>query len=356
MINNNILLIKNIEIHHIFYWLFEWKYSIKIHYNYLFNYIVMEYLTSKLIKEVIISKRSTQAGLNWKSFILLLIIKILYSISSETIYEDSELHINYIIKHLPLHLNSLSDEEFGHYLAGLTDGDGNFSIRSYSIIFSLQDVSLAYYIKFRLGYGKVKKIKSKKAVIFAIYNKEGLETIINLLNGKLRVIFKLECIIKNITNIYVTPLNILHPLTLNTSNNLNNYWLAGFTDADGSFQIKLLNRKRLGRKKTWEVRFNFQVDQKTDSLLRLIHSLFGGYIGHRKINNTYYYGSTSYTSAKLIIKYFDEYKLMSSKYNSFLKWKEAYKLTIAKKHKTEKGILRIKSLKSSMNKQITIDE
>jgi intein/homing endonuclease len=44
---------------------------------------------------------------------------------------------------------------------------------------------------------------------------------------------------------------------LNMNKDLKNHWLAGFSDADASFQIKILNRSRRD-----EVRLNFQIDQK----------------------------------------------------------------------------------------------
>jgi hypothetical protein len=90
--------------------------------------------------------------------------------------------------------------------------------------------------------------------------------------------------------------------------------LAGFSDADASFQIKLLNRNN----KT-EVRLNYQIDQKYIYLLDLIKGFLGGNIGYRKSQNTYYYGSTSFGSAKKVISYFDRYHLLSTKQINFLK-------------------------------------
>jgi len=110
------------------------------------------------------------------------------------------------------------------------------------IAFNYLDASLAYYIKRRLNYGSVKKVKNKNAVVFVIHNREGLDKIINLVNGKLRIQYKIDDIEKQILNVYKTPLEIKEKLHINTSSDLNNYWLAGFIDADGSFQIKILNR------------------------------------------------------------------------------------------------------------------
>jgi hypothetical protein len=46
---------------------------------------------------------------------------------------------------------------------------------------------------------------------------------------------------------------------------------------------------------------------------------FGGNIGYRKTQDTYYYGSTSFGSAKKVIKYFDNFHLLSSKHVNYLK-------------------------------------
>lgn len=69
----------------------------------------------------------------------------------------------------------------------------------------------------------------------------------------------------------------------NTDIDLNNHWLTGFSDADASFQIKLITKNN-----RTEVRLNFQIDQKKNDLLFLIKKFLGGNIGYRKTQDTYY--------------------------------------------------------------------
>lgn len=78
-------------------------------------------------------------------------------------------NVKAISVHNSKHLKPMSDNQFGHYLAGLIDGDGHFSSQQQLVIvFSSSDVSLAYYIKERLGYGHVKKVKDKNAYLLII--------------------------------------------------------------------------------------------------------------------------------------------------------------------------------------------
>lgn len=90
--------------------------------------------------------------------------------------------------------------------------------------------------------------------------------------------------------------------------------MAGFADADASFQIKLIVRDSCR-----EVRLNFQVDQKTEPTLLLIKDFLGGDVGYRSSQDTYYYGSTSFGSARNVIRYFDAFHLLSSKHTNYLK-------------------------------------
>jgi len=258
--------------------------------------------------------------------------------TSETLSNKSE--IKHISIHVPTHLKPVTDYEFGHYLAGLIDGDGHFSkIPQLVIVFNELDAALAYYIKSKIGYGNVYKVKNKKAVILVVAKHAGILTVVNFINGKIRSKNKLDQIKNNIlTNINFKNIS---DFIINKESNLNNHWLAGFSDADGSFQIKMLSRAN-----RIEVRLAFQIDQKKNDLLILIKEFLGGNIGYRKSQDTYYYSSTSFGSAKKVINYFDNFHLLSSKQVNYLKWRKAYIIIQNKEHLTERGLIKISKLKN----------
>lgn len=265
--------------------------------------------------------------------------------TSETLRDKSV--INRISVHVPTHLKPCNGDQFGHYLAGLIDGDGHFSkTPQLVIVFNELDASLAYYIKGYIGYGNVYKVKNKKAVLLVIANQVGLFKVLTLVNGKIRSQNKWDQITKIL--LAVPYFNTFSLLSLNTDSDLNNYWLAGFSDADASFQIKLISssNKRVAR-------LNFQIDQKQIDLLILIRKFLGGNIGYRKSQDTYYYGSTSFGSAVKVINYFDKFHLLSSKHVNYLKWRKAYIIIQNKEHLTSSGIAKITKLKSTMNRNNT---
>ena len=301
-------------------WLYSFKYSI------ILNYIV------KILKTT-----SKSAGNKLKFG------------TSETLRNETKQteKMKLISNHVPIHQRPINNTQLGHYLAGLIDGDGHFSSKQQLVIvFNYFDSSLAYYLKKEIGYGTVRKVKDKNAILLIVASIKGIEKVVNLVNGKLRTNKKLYQIKKNIlSNNKFKDFNNNIILSLNTDNNLNNLWLAGFSDADASFQIKLITRNN-----RTEVRLNFQIDQKENNLLILIKEILGGNIGYRKSQDTYYYGSTNFGSAKKVINYFDHYHLLSSKHINFLKWRKAYLIIQNKDHLTKSGLDKIKKLKSTMNR------
>jgi len=125
--------------------------------------------------------------------------------TSETLCNETEKlgdiysKIKLISVHVPTHLKPANYDQFGHYLAGLIDGDGHFSKQQQLVIvFNSLDVSLAYYIKKQIGFGNICKVKNKKAFLLIIGSKKGLEKVINLINGKIRTKNKLDQICNNI--------------------------------------------------------------------------------------------------------------------------------------------------------------
>ena len=278
--------------------------------------------------------------------------------TSETLRNGTVVNIENVKQisiHVPRHLKPVSEDQFGHYLAGLIEGDGHFSSQQQLVIvFHSLDASLAYYIKKRLGFGNIKKVKDKNAFILVLAARKGLEKVMNLINGKIRTESKFNQINKNILNhdSYVEFRKTIS-FKLNLNEDLKNHWLAGFSDADASFQIKVLNRplNYVSRESNKvEVRLNFQIDQKKESILLLIKNFLGGNIGHRKSQDTYYYGSTSFGSAKNVVNYFDSFHLLSSKHINYLKWRKAYLIIQNKDHLNKDGLNKIIKLKSTMNR------
>ena len=261
--------------------------------------------------------------------------------TSETLRNETVVkteNIKLISVHVPKHLKPVNDESFGHYLAGLIEGNGHFNSTQQLIIeFNFLDASLAYYIKNRLGFGSVKKVRDKNAFLLVISAKKGIEKVIHLINGKLITDNKYNQIIQNILN-HRSYADFKKEIDFKLKSNplridLKNHWLAGFSDADASFQIKILYRNN-----RVEVRLNFQIDQKNKDVLLLIKDFLGGNIGYRKSQDLYFYGSTSFGSAKNVINYFDKYHLLSSKHVNYLKWRKAYLIIQNKDNLTKNGL------------------
>ena len=250
--------------------------------------------------------------------------------TSETLRNELNETPKPVSVHVPKHLKPLNDTDFGYYLAGLIDGDGHISKTPQIVIcFAIKDISLAYYLKKRIGYGSIQKIKDKNAVNLVIAHTKGLIKVYNLICNKLVINHKVQSL-----SFLAQSLNIEDKVSILKSKDLENknfllktYWIAGFSDADASFQIKILDKPlpaiRHGRGATVtprkEVRLNFQIDQKHEYVLNIFKSVFGGYVGYRSSQNTYYYGSTSFGSARKVISYFDYFHLNSSKHISYLK-------------------------------------
>lgn len=276
----------------------------------------------------------------------------LFSPNNEAITEN----VKTISIHNSKHLKPLNDNQFGHYLAGLIDGDGHFSSKQQLVIvFSSSDLSLAYYLKLRIGYGQIRKVKNKNAYLLIISNKDGLIKVINLINCKLRTLNKYNQVINNILSHHLySNFKDKIEFNFNCNNDFYNHWLAGFSDANASFQIKIVNKPlwceaAAIHKNKSEIKLNYQIDQQNNDILILIKEFLGGQISYRKSQDIYYYDSTSFGSANKVIKYFDEYHLQSNKYINYLKWRKAYILIQNKNHLNEIGINKIIKLKNSMN-------
>jgi len=253
-------------------------------------------------------------------------------------------NVKRVSDHVPIHMKPLNNEQLGHYIAGLIDGDSYFKDQQLVLFFSSSDAFLAYCLKEQLGYGNVKKLKDKTAYLLIISNKEGMLNVLNLINGKLRRRDIFNQVISDRLN-DSRYMNI--EFTMNSSNNFDNHWLAGFSDAKASFQIKTIKRINSCKR---EVILNYEIDHKNALLLTMIKDYLGGNIAYRKEQDTYYYDSTSFGSAKKLILYFNKYHLQSRKHISYLRWRKVYMLIQNKERLTEKGLVKLLKIKSLINR------
>jgi len=237
-------------------------------------------------------------------------------------------------------------EEFGHFLAGLIDSDGHITKDGcVNIAFNTNDISVAYYIKKMIGYGKVSQAKYSFIVRYSCRPILGLVKIANLIRFKLKHLDKIDQF-----NSRLVPKLNCDP-TMYTDNDISqNHWLAGFIQGDGCLGITHQVDKRRLIGTIPETKIVIAISQKAERLLTLIKSHFGGCVGHRKAHDTYYYISNSFANAVKFINYLDKFQLMGNKLTQYWIWRKAYLIVQSKQHLTEKGSVKIAQKKDNLSK------
>jgi hypothetical protein len=262
----------------------------------------------------------------------------------------SYLNLPLVSEHKKNHSSNLTDDEFGYFLAGLIEGDGWFGSKVLHIIFPKTDSSLAYYIKKRIGHGNVYKIKDKKAVRYICKNHAGLLKILLLINGKFVSKYKYDQLIKHnyteyLNIVIIKPLNVL---------SLENYWLAGFTQADGCFHISIVNSKT--HKTGYSVRLEYSLKQNDDLPLKLLYNILKMGNLSQYSSGIWCYKSTGYITANKLIEYFDKYNLFGGKYIDYIKFRKIYIMITQGKHLNDKGIKKIISIKKKGSSETSTRE
>lgn len=265
--------------------------------------------------------------------------------SSETLRGN----LNNKLAHIK-HRKPTSTKELGQYLAGLFEGDGHFSKSSVSICFHEKDKPAADDLMSIFGYGKITKVKNKKAVNWWICSQEGINKFLSLINGNIRTEYKLEQIRRNAGN--KLPLNFQQ--VVNTEPLLKSWWLVGFTDADGCFYIQIVADKS----RSDRVRIQYKFSLKDRTILDQLASTFGSTVGTRvhlpSVKNktktiTYYWSSSTNPTAYKVYLYFHEFSLQSKKWLEFMYWRKALRLFFQDKHKTVEGLKKIEEYKFKMS-------
>lgn len=273
--------------------------------------------------------------------------------------------------------NNNNNHQLGYYLAGLWEGDGYIWIPKnshspsgkkytahFEITFDVRDRPLAEHLKSIFG-GHVRTLKDVNACRWIINSKDGLFKIIELINGKIRTpkITKFNEFVVFINTHYNSNF-ISKPL--DTSSIINNAWLSGFIDADGSFSINIRQKSLQGKGKN-RVESRFRIEQRIKdpvtglSYYNFITEIINNFNNNKnnplklrisKHNEDKYYYLINVSSPKrllILISYLDKYPLWSSKRINYLDFRESVIIILDKVHLKSKEPFMI--LKSKINNQ-----
>lgn len=134
-------------------------------------------------------------------------------------------------------------------------------------------------------------------------------------------------------------------------------YVAGFIDGEGCFTIVISKHKT--KKLKVDARLHFQIELRDDDseILHYIRDTLGcGRLYHLSYER---YGWKPHTKFQIspikdlsdkLIPFLTRYPLRAKKRHSFLLFQKAVKIVLAKEHLTEEGILKLREIRSKMNK------
>ena len=186
---------------------------------------------------------------------------------------------------------------------------------------------------------------------------------------KLAILFNGKLATKNKIDQLKSWINVLNAdsvkLTFNPNPfipSLSDSWLSGFSTAEGSFIVGIVNQKSNkevidseGNKGVKEVvyqlaRVRFVLEQKDSSILLHIKNLFrGGNVQKTRDLGVFRYNNGSFKSNSVTVDYFLTYPLKGKKQSAFLKWKSIREMLLEKKHLETGGMEIITELAKTIN-------
>jgi LAGLIDADG endonuclease len=135
---------------------------------------------------------------------------------------------------------------------------------------------------------------------------------------------------------------------------LKDSWLSGFTDAEGCFSVTI---RKKDNKSLCSCRFILDQKDAKEFLLYLQKLFnFGSVNLRNKTNNVYrltiHMNNPLRKNFSLLIEYFHDFPLKTTKYLNFQLWCKVIDLIKLKKHNSKEGLKLIKKLRTEMNKYI----
>jgi len=228
--------------------------------------------------------------------------------------------------------NKLPDISFLQWLIGFAEGEGCFTIAkrgdlSFVITQSTSDVKILNLIKSNLGFGSVIVQSTKNNTHrYVVQDIKGLTLICLIFNGNM--VFpsrtaRFHTFLSAFNEkLLAKSLPLIHPLYNTVLPTLNDWWLSGITDGEGSFTCSIL----LARK-TYRLRYiltqKWDINKPVfDHIAKLFVDIgcLAAVVPH-SVKNVWEIRINGVKNCKLLYNYFDFFRLKTKKYESYLKWK-----------------------------------
>ena len=127
------------------------------------------------------------------------------------------------------------------------------------------------------------------------------------------------------------------------------YYLAGFADGEGSFNVSF--RKRADYAMPWKVSLCFNVSQRDEVILTLFKQHLKCGTMRTRADGVWYYEVNTFTAVvENVIPFFEQFGFLSAKkQRDFAKFKQIARLIQEGKHLSRSGIGKILEIRRDMN-------
>lgn len=227
--------------------------------------------------------------------------------------------------------------QIGSYLAGLFEGDGYIysplkkrnskgvlTYPSFQLIVHKKDYPQAAAIGNLFNSFSLIQKKGEQAYVQKIGAISEIVKLFNLINGHIRTPVKFkqfEGLSKWLDSYGDEAKNPLQPPRATTIQNLlNDNWLAGFIEAEGSFHIRTTKTNRIS------IGFEFSITQAANnkSILQKIAEAQGVNQSYQSKRNLFRVRTTNKASLEILFTYQETFPLYGVKYDDYKDFKEGY--------------------------------
>ena len=127
------------------------------------------------------------------------------------------------------------------------------------------------------------------------------------------------------------------------------YYLAGFTDGEGSFNISF--RPRSDYRMPWKISLCFNISQRDEVILSKFKRHLGCGTMRQRRDGVWYFEVNNLTAIREnVIPFFDQFRFLSAKkQRDFSKFKELARLMTDGRHLDRDGIQQILRIRTDMN-------